>query len=103
MNKSVSEVAVHHLKAVVQCPERAAEGVTDTLETSTGRCVGLEHDERFLLLLRDHRGVEHGLDDVDTRIMGEILRELRLRVDGVVAGSRIDGGTVVGRITGVER
>lgn len=45
VQERIGEVAVRHLHAVVEDPERCAEGLGDTGETTAGGGVGFEHDE----------------------------------------------------------
>lgn len=35
VEQSVTEVAVNHLQAIIEAPQRSGEGVTDTGETTT--------------------------------------------------------------------
>ena len=51
VEQSMAEVAVNHLQAVIEAPQRSGEGVTDTGETTTRSRVRFKHDERLLVLL----------------------------------------------------
>ena len=52
------QVAVHHLKTIVQRPQGASEDVTDALETTTRCRVCLKHNEGLVDLLSDFRRVQ---------------------------------------------
>lgn len=66
VDKCMGHVAVHHLKTIIQCPQGTREHVANTLETTTGRGVGLEHDPRLLDLLSDHASVQKSTADADS-------------------------------------
>lgn len=75
------EIAVRHLQAVIETPERDAVYVADTAESTARRRVRLKHDELLLVLLRDRRGVEQFLHNTETRVVRQIVGEDILGVD----------------------
>ena len=94
VEQSVREVAIRHLQAVVQRPERCTETRTDPGETTAGRRVRLEHDEGLLNLLPDHASVCQLAADTDTGGVLEVERKLSLLVLGITQ-TRVDGSTIV--------
>ena len=96
----MGQVTVHHLETVVETPQGTREDVTDTLETTTGRGVCLEHDEGLAPLLGKCRGVEIRRNKVLARSVAQILREELERILGRVVRVREDDRTVVARVAG---
>ena len=80
MEQRTREVAVRHLQAVVESPQRRAEGVRHAVETSAGRGVRLEHEERLADLLRQSRIDQKFADGVHADRVGQIVGEDRLGV-----------------------
>ena len=80
VDKRVRQVAVHHLEAVVQCPEGDAKHVTDALETTAGGRVRLKHDERLSDLLCQSSVHQVIADGVHADSMRKVVGEDRLRV-----------------------
>ena len=97
VEQSVREVAIRHLQAVVQRPERCTETRTDPGETTAGRRVRLEHDEGLPGLLRDHCRVQVRLNNAHAGGVVEVLRKLDLRVYRS-AKALVDGSAVVIRV-----
>jgi hypothetical protein len=75
------KVAISHLEAKIECPQRRAKTVTDPWETTTGSCIGLHHYERLSIGLCEVSGVEIGSNDIDARGMVEVVLEHILRVN----------------------
>lgn len=93
MEESSGEIGIRHLQGVVETPECSAERVTDSRETTTRSCVGLEHHEWLVLRLCVRRGIEVWRNDVPPRT---VVKELRERFLRVVQGTNTKlGGTIV--------
>lgn len=92
---SPAEVTVRHLQGIIRHPKGDTETIRNTGETTARRRVGFEHQERFVVLLREHRAVQVWSNCADGAAVSQIFREDILGVARRTKASIREGSSTV--------